>query len=830
MRKQIDKKWEIHSNNGIRIPGKVPGDITSDLFQAGLIEDPFWGMNHNELGWVIDSDFTYVTQFDLDEAIWQSDEIYLQFNGIDIFAEIYLNAQLLGKTDNMFLQYEYNIKDVVKKVNNRLSVRMISTKRTMSAIDTEDYWGIFNTPRLFLRKAQCQFGWDWAPNMPGYGIYKPIWVEGRSKHRINDISYRAYNNGKLCVSVELNYDVRPLTDKYGVPMEIIPEYVKEDVLIYKVATRPGEKLDTECCVQYEQKVTGTKSFANFSIDEPELWWPSGYGKQPLYSYSVELIRKGEVLDKKQGTFAFREVRLEQQPISAERLECKIVVNDVPVFAKGSNWVPAECFMGNMQKEKYEKLLTLAKNGNMNMLRVWGGGLYEHDEFYEICDRLGIMVWQDMMFACADIPEERPEFVENVKKEITYQIKRLRHHPSIVLWSGGNEKVGTLCKQVSHGDFFMEVILRGLIANLDESRPIIKQSPYGMTALGNDATSGDVHSSACEASLEEGVEKYRDLVSRNVASFVSECAIMGPGTLESYKKMFPTDKLWPMNEYWDDRLMDNPYAAVRISFAERQRRFADELYGESSCIEAFISKGMTAHAEALRTEIEYARSNKGQTWGFMNWMYSDSWPSGTWSVVDYYCEPKQAYYQMKHSYEPILATFVQTHDFKTVLCIVNDEMCDVSGELEYGLKTLGGEVCWKKHIQIEVPKNGVFQEEIKEEFRKQNAYLYAKGSLNGRTISTVYSYDMWKDCQFESDYDYQVAKEDENLVVTIKANKFAKGITLRLPENEKYEFSDNYFDLDAGAEKKVVIRGQQEVDATNLIVTDFAKETMCSKLI
>ena len=824
MRQQIDKKWEIYNDNGIRIPGNVPGDITTDLFEAGKIKDPFWGMNHKELGWIIDSDFTYVTQFDLGEDIWQSDEIYLQFDGIDIFSEIYLNGQLLGYTDNMFLQYEYNIKGIAKKEQNTLSVKMISTQRKMNEIDTGDYWGIFNTPRLFLRKTQCQFGWDWAPDMPGYGIYKSVWVEGRSKHRIDDISCRAFNNGKLCVSVELNYDVRPMTDRYGVPMEIIPEYMKEDKLIYKVATKPDEDFSSGCFVQYEQKVQGTKNFVNFRIDEPKLWWPSGYGKQPLYSYSVELVRNGEVLDTKQGTFAFREVRLEQQPISAERLECKIVVNDVPIFAKGSNWVPAECFMGNMQKEKYEKLLSLAKEANMNMLRVWGGGLYEHDEFYEICDRLGIMIWQDMMFACADIPEESPEFVENVKKEITYQIKRLRNHPSIALWSGGNEKVGTLCKQVSHGDFFMEVILRGLIANLDESRPIIKQSPYGMTELGNDATSGDTHASSYEAALEAGVEKYRDLLSENVTSFTSECVSMGVGTLEAFQKIFPEDKLWPINEYWDDRFRDNPYAAVRVPFSERQKKYADALYGESANLQAFICKSMTVHAETLRAEIEYARTNKGQTWGFMNWMYSECWPSGILPVVDYYCEPRQAYYQMKRSFEPILVTFAQTPDFETVLSVINDEMNDVSGELEYGLRTLDGEVCWSKRIQIEVPGNGIFHEQIKEEFRRPNTYLYVRGSLNGQTVSTVYSHGMWKDCRFESDYDYQVEKQDENLVVTIKANKFAKGMTLRLPENEKYIYSDNYFDLEAGEEKKVIITGTKEVGFKDLIVTDFAKET------
>lgn len=821
MKQRIDENWKLYNDEGIEIPGHVPGDITADLYKAGKIEDPFFGLNHKELGWIPETDFTYQTCFDISEDIWESEDICLTFDGIDIFSEIYLNGHKLGTTDNMFLQYHYCVRDIVKKEGNILSVRMLSTKRKMSEIDTEDYWGIFNTERLFIRKAQCQFGWDWAPDIPGYGIYKPVWIEGRSRHRMSDVSYRAYNNGNLTLFTEVNYDIRPWTDHNGRPLDEISESVKNDRLIYKVAARPGEALSDENCLTYEQRVQGIRNFVNFKLDKPELWWPSGYGGQPMYAYSIELVRNGRILDRKEGRLAFREIRLEQQPISPEQLECKIVVNDIPVFAKGSNWVPMECFAGEMRQEKYEKLLAQAKSGNMNMLRVWGGGIYENDAFYEFCDEAGIMIWQDMMFSCADIPEERPEFVENVKREIEYQIKRLRCHPSIVLWSGGNEKVGSICKQVSHGDFFVDAILRGMIASMDDSRPIIKQSPYGMTELANDTTSGDSHISSYEASLEAGVDKYRDLISNTVASFVSECTIMGPGTLETYKKVFPQDKLWPLNEYWDDRLSDNPYAAVLMTFAKRQKLFADRMYGECTSVEDFICKGMTVHAELFRAESEYARSNKGKTWGFMNWMYSDTWPSGSLSVVDYYCEPKHVYYQMKRSYEPLLVTFTQNPEKKTVLSVVNDLQEAVSGELEYGLKTLAGTVCWSQKVQISVPENGVYSREITEDFSQSNTYLYVKGVLNGHEVSNVYSHTMWRDCQFESDYTYHGEETETGLVVTVKANQFAKGVTLKLPENEKYTYSDNYFDLEAGEEKTIYIQGRASVN--DLVVTDFATE-------
>lgn len=271
-------------------------------------------------------------------------------------------------------------------------------------------------------------------------------------------------------------------------------------------------------------------------------------------------------------------------------------------------------------------------------------------------------------------------------------------------------------------------------------------------------------------------------------------------------------------------MYNPYAEVVVPFAERQKQYATALYGECRSIEDFICKGMTAHAEVMRAELEFARSNKGQTWGFMNWMYSDCWPSGNWSVVDYYCEPKQVYYQMKRSFAPILLTFVQTSDYYTKLCVINDTCKELWGAVEFGMKDLNGQVLWNRNIQIDLGMNDVFFEEIVENFKKPNTYLYAKGLLNGEEYTTVYSDSMWSGYTFESDYTYEAKRDENKVFVTFHAKQFAKGITLRFPNNENYVFSDNYFDMEAGEEKTVVITGVGDVDIRNLFVTDFAKET------
>jgi beta-mannosidase len=278
----------------------------------------------------------------------------------------------------------------------------------------------------------------------------------------------------------------------------------------------------------------------------------------------------------------------------------------------------------------------------------------------------------------------------------------------------------------------------------------------------------------------------------------------------------------MNEYWDDRLMDNPYAAILMTFAKRENYYATALYGESNNARQFIAKGMTVHAEALRAEIEYARANKVRCGGFMNWMYLEIWPSATWSVIDYYCEPKQAYYQMKNSFAPVLLTFVQKKGNVTALTLVNDTYQAIDTAVEYGVKKLNGEIVWSKTAKLCVNENGVAQVVVDGELAIPNTYVYAECLVNGEKVTCVYSYDMWKSCQFTSDYTYNVKATDCGLAVTIKANAFVKAVTLRLPDNYKYCYSDNYFDMQAGEEKTVYICGK-DAKAEDLEVTDFAKE-------
>ena len=805
-----------------KYPATVPGDVTLDLYNNGLIKNPYYGINHRELRWIIKNDFIYENQFSLSDEIFNSEEILLQFDGIDTYAEIYLNGTLLGTCDNMFLQYTYSIKDLVKKEKNILRVKLLSTAKKMETFDGSDYFAVFNVERLFVRKAQCHFGWDWAPDMPGYGIWGDVRIKGVNSTRFSDVHYRAYNDGNVSLFTELNFGIRPQIDFNGNPIAENNVDHSQDQIRYTVALRPNEALSENNATSCVHTINSRKNFANLKVDNAQLWWPVGYGEQPLYAYKVELIHKGEVIDAKEGNLAFRTVELAQKPINEERMGYKILINGVEVFIKGSNWVPAECFTGAIQDEKYDMLTDRALEGNFNMLRVWGGGIYEKDIFYDLCDKKGILVWQDFMLACADIPETDEAFVENMKKEVDYQVRRLRNHPSLVYWCGGNEKTGTYGLQICHGDYFVDVIIRGMVMNLDETRPYARQSPCAYTEIGNDKTSGESHAGSFEAALGAGMENYRKLVSNTDVPFISECAIMGPSSKETIAKIFPEDKLWPMNEYWDDRLMDNPYASILMTFAKREEYYATSMYGESENIDQFIAKGMTVHAETLRAEIEHARANKARCGGFMNWMFSEIWPSATWAVIDYYGEPKQAFYQMQKSYAPILLTFVEKQGGMTALTLVNDTAKAIKTKVTYGVKKLDGKRVWKKSVKVSVPAYGTAQVEVKREIALENTYLFANCKANGKPLSTVYSYDMWHTCNFASKYKYKVKKTKQgSLAVTIKAKEFVKGVTLRLPNNYAYTYSDNYFDMQAGEKKTVYVYGNAE--AKDLTVTDFAKE-------
>ena len=812
MQKQKVINWQL-SFEGKTIPASVPGDITIDLYNAGLVKDPYFGDNQKENDWIPRKDFTYVTEIQADDKLLSQECVQIVFDGIDVYSDVYFNGEKLGSTDNMFLQFRFDIKNLLKKGKNELRVEMKSTLNKMDTFDTSNYFSIFNQQRIFVRKAQCHFGWDWAPKICAYGIWQDVYLEFGAIRRIDNVFVVADEKGNAAFFTQLNYNINDAEGGEDAS-------ATKDVLHYYVSDKPF----SNNYIKQSIPVGGVKNFSAFYLDDAQIWWPVGYGAQPLYNYKVELERNGEIIHTQEGRFAFRSVRLLEETKDKNLLGYALEINGKEIFVRGSNWIPIECFTGVVTNEKYDRLTDLAVEGNLNMLRVWGGGIYEKDVFYDYCDEKGILVWQDIMLACSDIPEDLPWFVDSMLKEVEYQVKRLRNHPSLVYWCGGNEKTGSYGKLITQGDFFINVILQGLITHLDKTRPYARQSPCGWTDVGNEVTSGESHHNSFERSLLDGMEEYRSLVAEKILPFISEAALMGPNTIETNKKIYPADKLWPMNELWDDRLMENPYGTVPLTFAKRQMKYASDNYGEVTTLEDFTAKAMQIHAEAMRAEAEFARSNEGVTAGFLNWMYSDIWPSGSWSVIDYWCEPKQVFYQLKRSYAPHLVTFVQNGKGETELVVINDTLNPFSTYIRFGVKNFAGEVLSSRTVGIS-ELTGVYKLKVDFDRNDKGVYLFAEYADDGEEKSVVYSAKLWRGAKFTSDYDVEKEQLSDCCVkVTIKANAFAKSVFVSAKDNFKYTYSDNYIDVEAGQEKSVVITSKTPISKDAFTVTDFAKMT------
>lgn len=812
----LNGDWKIKLDK-YNLDAKVPGDVTIDFYNAGIISNPYIAENYKDAEWIGRKDFTYLKEFEISEEQEKNEVIKLCFKGIDLFADIYINDKLVGSTKNAFLGYNFNIKEFVKVGKNILRVEMKSTLNAMDTYDCKDYSSIFNVPRIFVRKPQCHFGWDWAPKICAYGIIDDVYLEFKSRFEIINNKVVADCRGNLRLETLLNYDNKDLK---GPKDEVLKkgEEMKDDKVVYYISKEPfGQEFD-----RYEIPMMGRKNFLALKKKDAKLWWPTGYGEQPLYNYRIELIRDNKIVDFLEGRFAFRSVEVREEPVKGNLVGMDFYINDVKIFLKGSNWVPPECFTGVMQDEKYRKMVKLAKNMNANILRVWGGGAYEKDVFFDTCDEEGVLVWQDFALACADIPEDEPIFINNFLDEVKYQIIRLRNHPSLIYWCGGNEKTGCYGNCITHGDFLVNNILYGIVMDMDGTRPYRRQSPHSFTDIGNNPNSGDSHHNNFEHCLLNGMATYRENLAKVIVPFVSECAVLGPSSAETLKKIFPEDKLWPINEMWDDRFMENPYSGLEdMAFPKREMIYAKYLFDEVNGFEDFIPKAMIAQAESLRAEAEFQRAFKEETGAFLNWMFDDIWPSGTWATVDYYLEPKEAYYKLKKAYAPRLVSFYQNKYKETVLFVDNQSRENYSTKIEIGIKKFSGEELFKEKIKVDVTPEKVFKKVLEIKDFTEDTYLIAKYEENGVDKSMIYSPFMFAHQKFKSNFSYNVDIIDEKHIrVKIHTNEFVKSLFIHFVDNYKYTFSDNYLDIEKDDDAIVDIYSESIIDTAGIMFDAF----------
>jgi len=809
------------------IAGRVPGMTHLDVEAAGKIEDPLFGENARACDWMEEKDWWYSRAFDVAEDD-VGDRVEIVFEGLDCFADIWVNGKHVGSSRNALVPWRGDVTDVVQPGENLVVVRLDSGLRWALDQWEERYHacgsqGPRESARVMLRHSQFSFRWDWAPRLVTAGIWQPVRIESHREVVLRDVCLRSRlapgGDAVLTALAEIEVLGREERD-----VELDFGLGDEAHSALRATVVPGFNL-----VRHE-----------FCVPTPRLWWPNGLGEPYLYQFSCELrdVESGRVLGAASFAYGIREVSIEQKALPGDEGQSfTFIVNGVPVFAKGGNWVTPDSLLSRVTREKYEALIQEACGANFNMLRIWGGGTYEQDGFWDACDRLGIMVWLDFQFACGMIPEDREDFRAEVEREAELVVRRLRSRPSLVLWCGNNEnqaiyRGGGVGKREFYGFRTYHKVLPNACARLDPTRPYWPSSPYGGKTHG-DWRMGDTHSwqVSLVGNAPGGPSDYKAMA-EDRSKFVSEYGFLAPPVRETLEEALPSDELSIESSGW--RFRANTFeTAIPVGGAESVLAQALERYfGRKAAgldLDTFIRLTQAWQAEAYRYTLSHFRRRKFLTSGTIFWMYNDCWAATSgWTVIDYYLRRKPSYYAVKRAFAPEMISFAEGEEGIS-LWLVNDRLTPVEGELEYGVGRLSDGSVERLGVETVLARENCSRElaalpgeTIGED---PDRYCWAHWSHDGELISWQHHLPWrWGDVrlpQVEVQWEVERGTADEH-AVEVSSNGYAWMVVIEPESQLKPE--DNYFDLLPGRPRRIRLRGPVEalerltVSASNVMLS------------
>lgn len=640
---------ELFSSADGWLSASVPGSIHQDLLAAGRIPDPFLGLNEQQVQWVGEADWLYRCRFEPSPELLAAETIDLCFEGLDTFATAWLNGQQVLISDNMFVPQRLPVRALLRPGQNDLWILFESALRRGRARQAQygasPVWN-GDASRVYVRKAPYHYGWDWGPCLLTAGLWRPARLEGY-RWRIADVHCPAevaadLASAALPVSIEI--------DPGGHDVESV-----SDLALHLRLFGPGGEVLDEATVP----VSGRQVQHRFDLAAPQLWWPRGYGAQPLYQLEVTLQHGGAEQDRQALRLGMRRLRLVQEPLEGQPGTTFLFeVNNTPIFCGGANWIPADSFLERVTPERYRAWLQATVDANMVMLRVWGGGIYEEDIFYDLCDELGILVWQDFLFACGIYPA-LDWFQASVAAEAEAAVRRLRHHPCLALWCGNNEdyqiaeSIGAYDPTVA-GDFtetrfparaIYERVLPGICARLDPLRPYWPGSPYAGASV-HDTTVGDVHVWNVWHGSMADYHDYPRLGGRFISEFGMQ-ALPDPQTIAGFA---PPEERYPQSRTLEfhNKATDGPRRlAIYLSDTVRVPATLDD----------YLYATQLLQAEALAAAYRGWRRRWGgpgryASAGALVWQLDDCWPVTSWAIIDYYLRPKPAYYVARRELAPL----------------------------------------------------------------------------------------------------------------------------------------------------------------------------------
>lgn len=779
----LEGNWQFRNTKDTNwYPATVPGSVHTDLLDNALIKDPFIGDNEIHLQWISKSDWEYRTQFSIDKELLKKKNLKLTFEGLDTYASIFLNDSLILETNNAFRNYKIDVKPFLKS-QNEIRVLFEDTYEHELIAASKLPYTLPEGPRVFTRKAQFQYGWDWGPKLNTSGIWRPITLTVWNDYKIKNIfvKQKSLNANKAELEIQLEEFKElnaPLT--YNV-------YVNDSL----------QK-------SFSEVPNKSNAFLPFEIRNPKLWWPHNLGAPNLYEISIVVQNGQTILDSISTKIGLRTVELITKKDSiGEAFYFK--VNGLPVYAKGANYIPQHSFQNKVSFFNYNQLLDDVVQANMNMLRVWGGGIYEEDEFYELCDEKGIMVWQDFMFACAMYSGDET-FLENVQQEASQNVKRLRNHPSLVLWCGNNESSEGWHRwgwQENRSDSEKHQIWGNYLKLFDSILPnIVKKfsdTPYWETSpkfgRGNPKyqTYGDAHDWWV---WHDGYpfEHYENKVPR----FMSEFGFQSFPSFETIRFINQSNTI-----KLDLDGFKNHQKHVR-GF-ELIREYMKRDFPVPKTPEQYVYVSQLLQAYGIVKGIEAQRRSRPYCMGSLFWQLNDCWPAISWSSIDFSGNWKALHYKTKKTFDNVLVTS-ELNENKLAVYLVNDNLEPINDSLKLTLTTFNGDVIWQNSKSFSI-KGSSSQKAAQIELLENN--------LNESFLIVEFN-SIKKPIYFVKPKDLKLNKEP----ITKKIYKTENGYKIELSSTTLQKdvflfssipgrFSDNFFDLLPNKTKVVLMESNYE---------------------